>query len=283
MKAKPECDACFLRQAADAAGRARVPTDAVAPLLEAVAGELARTSSDVTPPVRASRVHALVRRLSGDHDPYRAAKAEATRQALALYPRLRQLVSESPDPLDTAIRLAIAGNIIDLGVAAEYDLEASIDRVLTTPLAIDHTEHLREALGNAERILYLADNAGETVFDRLLIEALDRPVTYMVKGGPAVNDATREDALAAGLEGVCEIIDNGAATLGTLLNQSAPDIRRRFDSAELVIAKGMANFESLSGSRKGLFFLLQAKCAVIAAHLGVPEKGLVVLEDQPQP
>jgi len=130
-------------------------------------------------------------------------------------------------------------------------------------------------------VLYLADNAGETVLDRLLIEVLEPPVTYVVKGGPAVNDATREDAREAGLEGVCEIIDNGAPTLGTLLERCSPELRRRFAAADLVIAKGMANYESLSGSRKGLFFLLQAKCAVIASHLEVPERSLLVLEDSP--
>jgi uncharacterized protein with ATP-grasp and redox domains len=248
-------------------------------LLAEVQRELAQIPSDVTPPVRASRIHALVRELSGDPDPYRDAKNEATRHALSLYPRLRLLLDRAGDPLDTAVRLAIAGNIIDLGVASEYDLEASIERVLAQPLTINHTARLRAALAGAQEVLYLADNAGETVLDRLLIEVLEPPVTYVVKGGPAVNDATREDALAAGLGGVCKIIDNGAATLGTLLERCTPELRRRFANADLVIAKGMANYESLSGSRNGLFFLLQAKCEVIAGHLGVPERSLLVLED----
>lgn len=281
MIAKPECDHCFLRQAADAAGRALLSPATSENLLKAVKEELARLPTDVTPPVRASRIHALIREISGNPDPYHAAKHEATAHALNLYPRLKQLLAEASDPLESAIRLAIAGNIIDLGVASEYDLEASIERVLAQPPGIDHLSRLKAALKNAKSILYLADNAGETVMDRLLIELLKQPVTYVVKGGPAVNDATREDATAAGLDQVCEVIDNGAATLGTILDQCTPDLRQRFDEAELIIAKGMANYESLSGSRSGLFFLLQAKCAVIAGHLGVPEKSIVVLEDDP--
>ncbi|MET0092838.1 MAG: ARMT1-like domain-containing protein, partial [Sedimenticola sp.] len=105
------------------------------------------------------------------------------------------------------------------------------------------------------------------------------PVTYVVKGGPAVNDATLEDAQAAGLDRVCSVIDNGAAILGTLLDQCSPEFRELFEQAELIIAKGMANFESLSGSGKPLFFLLQAKCPVISEHLGVAEKSIVVLEE----
>jgi len=281
MKAQPECDLCFQRQARDAAARIGLSAERTETLLAEVRKELARIPGDVTPPVRASRIHSLVRELSGDPDPYRSAKQEATRHALSLYPRLRRLLEQADDPLDTAVRLAIAGNIIDLGVASEYDLEASIERVRAQPLTIDHTARLRTALKDAREVLYLADNAGETVLDRLLIEVLEPPVTYVVKGGPAVNDATREDALDAGLEGVCEIIDNGAATLGTLLEQCTPELRRRFAETDLVIAKGMANYESLSGSRSGLFFLLQAKCAVIGGHLGVAEGSLLVMEDEP--
>jgi uncharacterized protein with ATP-grasp and redox domains len=279
MRAKPECDHCFLRQAADAAGRTALSPATRETLLKAVREELVRLPADVTPPVKASRIHALIREISGDPDPYHAAKQEATEHALSLYPRLKQLLALASDPLESAIRLAIAGNIIDLGVASEYDLEASIERVLVQPLGIDHLSRLKSALRSAKSILYLGDNAGETVLDRLLIELLEQPVIYVVKGGPAVNDATREDATAAGLDKVCKVIDNGAATLGTLLEQCTPELQQRFNTADLIIAKGMANYESLSGSRAGLFFLLQAKCAVIARHLGVLEKSIVVLED----
>jgi uncharacterized protein with ATP-grasp and redox domains len=282
MKSQPECDLCFERQARDAAARIGLSPERTETLLDEVRRELARIPGDVTPPVRASRIHALVREISGNPDPYRSAKQEATRHALSLYPRLKRILDQADDPLETAVRLAIAGNIIDLGVASEYDLEASIERVLEQPLTVDHLDRLRAALKSAREVLYLADNAGETVLDRLLIEVLEPPVTYVVKGGPAVNDATGEDAVAAGLEGKCEIIDNGAATLGTLLERCSPEMRRRFAAADVVIAKGMANYESLSGARAGLFFLLQAKCAVIAGHLGVPERSLLVLEDRPE-
>ncbi len=279
MSAKPQCDACFLRQAENAAQLAGLDRDAQRRLLRTVRAELARWPAEAPAPVKASDVHALVRAISGHPDPYRAAKRKATEEALQLLPALRARVRDSADPLATAVRLAIAGNIIDLGVAPEYDLEGSIERVLSDPLAIDHVESLRAALDAAENILYLADNAGETVLDRLLIERIRGPVTYAVKGGPAVNDATREDALAADIGSVAAIIDHGAATLGTLLDRCSVEFRQAFDSADVVIAKGMANFESLEGSRERLFFLLQAKCQVVAAHLSVPEHALIVLEN----
>lgn len=282
MQAKPECKHCFQRQARQSAERIGLNSDATDSLLNAVTQRLEQTPADEIPPITASAIHALIREQSGNTDPYREAKAEATAHALSLYPKLKAMIADSDDPLETAIRLAIAGNIIDLGVSEQYDLEASIERVLITTPAINHIASLKQALSQAGHVLFLADNAGETVMDRLLIEQLDIPVTYVVKGGPAVNDATREDAMAAGLNEVCEVIDHGAATLGTLLGQCNEGFRQRFNAAELVIAKGMANYESLSGSRAGIFFLLQAKCAVVAADLGVAEKSLIVLQNQPR-
>ena len=280
MKSKPECDRCFMRQAENAARRMRLGEAQRQQLLDSVAEQLQQAPIDVPPPVRASRVHACVREHTHNPDPYLEAKQAATAHALTLYPRLKAMIAAADDPLDTAIRLAIAGNIIDLGVADEYDLEASIQRVLKLRPAIDQLDRLKSAIGQSATLLYLADNAGETVMDRLLIETMSKPVTYVVKGGPAVNDATRADAIAAGLHHCCEIIDNGAASLGTLLDQCSSNFVQRFNKAELIIAKGMANYESLAGTRSGLYFLLQAKCAVIADHLGVVEKSIIVLEDQ---
>lgn len=280
MQAKPECKTCFRRQALQSAQRVGLDEEATTALMHSVQARLDATPADETPPVTASDLHALIREQSGSPDPYREAKAEATQHALSLYPKLKQMIREATDPLETAIRLAIAGNIIDLGVSDQYDLEASIERVLVSEPAINHLPQLKQALSRASHILFLADNAGETVMDRLLIEELNKPVTYVVKGSPAVNDAVREDAIAAGLDTVCEIIDNGAATLGTLLDRCSDSFVKQFNEAELIIAKGMANYESLAGTRSGLYFLLQAKCAVIADHLGVVEKSIIVLEDQ---
>jgi uncharacterized protein with ATP-grasp and redox domains len=268
-----------MRQATDAAGRCNLPADEKEALLQRVAVELTQFPAGSTPPVRASRIHALIREVSGNPDPYQQAKQASTEHTLTLYPRLKQMLNEATDPLDMAVRLAIAGNIIDLGVASEYDLEASIDRVLQLEPAINHMAELKAAITKAKTILYLADNAGETVMDRLLIETINKPITYVVKGGPAVNDATLEDAIAAGIDQVAEIIDHGAATLGTLLDQCSDTFIERFNNAELIIAKGMANYEGLTGTDAPIFFLFQVKCAVIGEHMGVPEKSIVILNE----
>jgi uncharacterized protein with ATP-grasp and redox domains len=169
-----------------------------------------------------------------------------------------------------------AGNIIDYGVSEDYDLGATLERVLHATPPIDDMQVLRRALGRAEEVLYLADNAGETVFDRVLIEALPVPVRYAVKAGPVLNDATREEAIAAGVHEVAEIIDTGCDAMGALLGLCSPGFRECFDRARLIIAKGQANHETLSGVDAPICFMLQAKCSVIAEDIGVAPGSVII-------
>jgi len=245
-------------------------------VLQEVLDELRRFELTSTPPEMGYRIHQIVRREMDVRDPYEQAKAVSTRRALALYPGLKNLVAEAANPLRTAVRLSIAGNIIDLGVAQEYDLEGTIQRVLAQPFAIDAYAAFREGLARAEGVLYLADNAGETVFDRVLIETLGKPVTYVVKGGPILNDATQQDALAAGLNSVVTIVDNGCDAPGTIIRLCSQEFRHLLAEADLIIAKGQANYETLNDTAAPIFFLLQAKCPMIARSLGVPVKSIVL-------
>ena len=279
MKTYLDCYPCLLRQALSAARRAGASEDQQHKILLDTMKELSAFPSDAKPPQLAYRIHQRVQKLTNNIDPYREAKSQATKQALALYPELQKKASTSADPLEMAVRIAIAGNIIDLGVAESYDLAATLKRVLTQPLAINDLVHFRKALARCNSVLYLADNAGETVFDRILIETLDVPVTFVVKSGPIINDATYEDAMAAGIDQIAKIIDNGSNDPGTLLDQCSEIFRNSFAQADLIIAKGQANYESLSGNSAPIFFLLQAKCSVIAQELNVAE-GAIVLKRQ---
>ena len=276
MRTYLDCYPCLLRQALQAARFAGADDARQKAVLDSVLGVLRRAEPTATPPEIANRVHQIVRRETGDGDPYRSAKEQSTREALALYSRLKTLVAEADDPLDVAVRLSIAGNIIDFGPVREYDLWATVERVLSQPFAIDDGEAFRKALGRVDQVLYLADNAGETVFDRALIEALGVPVVYAVKGGPVLNDATLEDARAAGLDRVAQVVDNGADAAGTILSFCSESFRRMYEEAQLVIAKGQANYETLSAEGPKVFFLLQAKCPIIARDVGAPVGGVVL-------
>jgi uncharacterized protein with ATP-grasp and redox domains len=276
MKTYLDCYPCFLRQALSAARRAGASTEQQRGIVLETMDRLKAMPQDATPPEMADGIHRLIRSGTNNPDPYRQAKKDATQQALALLPRLRGRVRAADDPFGIRVRIAIAGNIIDYGAAETFELETTLERVLEQPLAVDGLSLLRRALAEVDSVLYLADNAGETVFDRVFIEGLSQPVTYVVKAGPVINDATREDAFAAGLNEVAEIIDNGSDAPGTPLARCSSDFREHFVRAALIIAKGQANYETLSGSDAPVCFLLQAKCPVVAGDLGVEQGAIVV-------
>ena len=276
MKTYLDCYPCFLRQALSAARLAGADERRQKAVLDRALDALRQVELSSTPPEIADHVHRIVRQEVGSRDPYRAAKANSTRQALVLYPRMKALLADTDDPLEMAVRLSIAGNIIDLATDQQYDLLDEVRRVLAQPFAIDDSAALRDALSRAGQVLYLADNAGETVFDRLLIETLHAPVLYAVKSGPILNDATRDDALAAGVDRVADIVTTGSDAPGTLLGRCSEEFRRSYDTAELVIAKGQANYETLSHEGPRVFFLLQAKCPVTAREAGVPVGSIIL-------
>ena len=276
MKTYLDCFPCFLRQALEAARMAGADEERQRLILDRTMALLQDASLESKPPEIGDGVHRIVRQLTGDDDPYAAVKAESTREALRLYPRLKALVAEDGDRLERAIRIAIAGNVIDFATGADFDIEEGLERILNQPFAINDIAAFRKALSEARSVLYLGDNAGETVFDRVLIEALDVPVIYAVKGGPIINDATVDDALAAGLDEVAEVVSTGSDAPGTILSRCSAEFRALYERAELVIAKGQANYETLSEEGGRLFFLLKVKCPVIARDIGAPVGSIVL-------
>ncbi len=221
-------------------------------------------------PVLAQRLHALMRPLLPVDDPYREAKETFNRLALAAYPEARARIRESSHPFETALKLAAAGNIVDVGVHRDVkpeDFHAAIKDSLSQELKGD-VEGLWKALGEAERVLYIADNTGEIVFDKLLLELLPREkVTVAVRGRPILNDATLEDAERVGLTEIVEVIDNGSDAPGVVLEDCGNEFVRLFREADVIVAKGQGNFETLAGGERKVFFLLKAKCEVVARQL----------------
>ena len=276
MRTYLDCYPCFLRQALEAARRLGADETKQKILLDRVLGLLRRVDLSSTPPRIGDQVHRLVRCELQNGDPYRAYKEEATREALALLPRLKRLMEEAGNTLEAAVRLSIAGNIIDAGTGDNRELWPTVQRVLSQAFAIDNMDELREALKAAAGVLYLADNAGETVFDLLLIESLGKAVVYAVKGGPILNDATAVDARMAGVDRAAVLLSTGSDAPGTILDRCSEHFRRVYEESELVIAKGQANYETLSEAGPNVFFLLQTKCPVIARDLNVPAGSIVL-------
>jgi hypothetical protein len=242
-------------------------------VLRAVLREMAEAEFDECPPALARRIHRIIREGVGCHDPYAAIKDECNELALKLYDDLREKVVQADDPLAAACRLAIVGNVIDYGVQSHSPLEGIgevIHQAMETPIDPAAVDRLRREAALARRILFLADNAGEIVLDRLLLEQLPtEKVTLAVRGRPIINDALLADAEKVGITEMVPVIDNADDAPGTLLEHCSQQLREQFNQADLVIAKGQGNFESLCSVRgkDSLLFLFRLKCAVVCDAL----------------
>jgi uncharacterized protein with ATP-grasp and redox domains len=296
MKFQLDCVPCLQRQALQAVRFVSDDPDLQEKVLREVMTLLEGRPWIGPPTDTASLIHRKVRELTGVADPYLEKKQEATQHALRLYPRLKQRVTEATDPLSLGVKLAIIGNVIDLGALSSYDIEKTMKERIDQPIAINHSEHLDSLLlrtnGSTSStgplsIVWFADNAGETVFDRVLLETIidlqERAgrkverITYVVKGGPVVNDATLDDAKEAGLEEVpglsFKVVSNGEEDKGPPRN--GEEVRSWLAEHDLAIAKGQANYEAMN-ELPGIHFLFLAKCPLVATDLGVQIGGMVV-------
>jgi damage-control phosphatase, subfamily I len=284
LKITLDCISCILRQSFETCEILDLDEAAK----ETTAREILKTIADLpfdqTTGHITRKLQEVIREVSGVADPYNNIKSFYTDLALRAYPELKETVAESENRFDAAVRMALAGSAIQYVLNGEPDIVTIFNRlesVLTRPIHFDQISELEVAAQNAERILYLADNAGETVFDRILIEELPRDkVTYVVKGAPVVNDATHIDAKFAGLTDVVKVVDNGSDAPGTILELCSPEFVKLFHSADLVISKGQANFKSLAGMDREIFHIFRVKCDVVAASLGCAPNQLVVMNSQ---
>ncbi len=277
MKTYLDCIPCFFNQIIRTGRLLGMDEAVIMDMLGQFGATVGDFRMDVPPPRTAIALYDMIALHTGSDDPFKQIKEESTHTALSFYPELRQQVKESASPLGTAIKFAIAANIIDFGVSAEFDMEGEIKKVLDpSSYGLWEEDALIEAIGRAPWILYLGDNTGETVFDRLLIETMDKPVTYAVREGPIINDATMEDARTAGLDRVSRVISSGCRAPGTILELCSEEFLQLFRSAPLIISKGQGNYETLSGTEAPIFYLLKAKCSVVAGHLGVNVGELII-------
>lgn len=230
-------------------------------------------------------------RFAGSDDPFIKQKREANEMVMSLYPEFRERVRQSDDPLFLACQLAACGNIIDLGMRDDYDIHTTIDKVLTEGFRLNVFDEFRADLDQMHktketpRILYCCDNAGEIVFDRLFIEEILNQypriqITAVVRKVPVLNDATMEDAKFVGLDQVVPVIDNGTAEVGTVIAKSPSEFLEIYYASDIIISKGQANYETLAPQTENIYFILKAKCEVIAGALGVNLLDAVMTRSQ---
>ena len=216
--------------------------------------------------------------VTGVTNPYSVEKKESNAHSLSLYKNVRIKVLESVNPFNMALRLAIAGNIMDYGTSVDFHAQSTIIKALESEFAIDHSIELRKKIKTASKILYLGDNAGEIVFDKLLVEMIMHPrLTFAVRGSHILNDVTLEDAQQVGMDLVADIISNGYDAPSTVLSECSDEFLRIYKEADVIISKGQRNFEGLLAENDSrIFSLFTVKCDVIAESLNVKKGDFVV-------
>jgi uncharacterized protein with ATP-grasp and redox domains len=272
-----DCIPCAVGSLVTLFNKGFVPEKKQEPAMRALLAFLSKIDLKQSLPQMGKEMHRLLRGVLENPDPYLEIKRTFNRLMLEYYPDLKKLVANAADPFSMALRLAIAGNIIDFGPGRPFDFQATLERAKSMVLAVDKSGSLKDAIPRAEMLLYLGDNAGEIVMDRILLETIRHPNVYFaVRGAPVINDSTIDDARAVGIDKIARVISNGDDAPGTILEATSAEFRDIFERADLVVAKGQGNFEGLYGIDKNIYYILMAKCDHVAAHLGVRKGDLVV-------
>jgi uncharacterized protein with ATP-grasp and redox domains len=224
----------------------------------------------------AALIHNNIIEKANGVNPYLEVKEYCTKHALKYYEYAKNMVNTSDKRLETACKIAIAGNVMDFGPEATIDMRKELDRLFEQDFPVFDINEFEMRLSKAKNILYLADNAGETVFDKVLIEEINKPLKYAVKSKAIMNDAIRHDTKDVNFPSYVEIIENGNGIQGTVLKRCSQEFMDIYNDADMIIAKGMANFETLPDENDRSFFLLKIKCSTIADISGIKENSFVL-------
>ncbi len=270
MKTQFECLPCIINSYLKLVETNVIPNPQQEVILRQLLQYLSEVDYNQSPPMLGRTVQRMIRESLQDPDPYYQLKQDYNHMMLELYPSFKETVENSKDPFDTAMRMAIAGNVIDFGAKYQFDIMDSINRVKEHELAIDDSRFLRDDLKHAQIILYIGDNCGEIVLDKLFIETLKVPQKYfVVRESPVINDITLDDAKMTGMDKIATILTTGDDSPGAVWESASKDFRDHFSNADVIISKGQGNLEGLIDvPHDHIYFLLVIKCDLIGERIG---------------
>ena len=298
MISQPDCVVCLLKQYLQISRLCGLDEKQISDNFSDLLKEIPSLADKQSPPELAAYFTRMIEKASGISDPYKEIKIASNTGAMKLYPELKERVEQAANPFAEALCLAIAGNLIDFGAKTTLNLHDALREILTQPMfqhietggdfdeAMFQLKSFHRELESAENIIYLGDNAGEIVFDRVFIETLlndfpGKKITFVVRGGPALNDVLIEDASDIGLDKIVDVMSSGTATAGTVLPNCTPEFLEKLHSSDLVISKGQGNYEALFGeSLPPTWFLFRIKCETVARMAGGSEGTLVLIKNK---
>jgi hypothetical protein len=276
MNIKPDCKVCILNQTYRVLETINVDNLVSQSIIDEVLKILSLQDYNITPPEVADKTYSKISQISKIKDLYKEEKAKATIKAKSFEATLRESINISKNKLLTALKVAVAGNVLDLATPNSFDLSSEIEKIFDRDFAIDDSPLLDKRLQSAKEILILGDNAGEHIFDKIFIETLSRlypklSINYATRGIPIINDITFEEAKVDGLDGVCNLIDSGVNTPAFIYERANIKTQDIYDRSDFIISKGMGNFETLNLiSDKDIFFIFKVKCQVVSNQIGKP-------------
>ncbi|WP_017210437.1 damage-control phosphatase ARMT1 family protein [Clostridium beijerinckii] len=286
MKIHDKCLPCMVNQVIKVANITGVNNKEE--LLKEVFTYLSKMDFEATTPEIIGEIFGMIKEHTNNPDPYKETRNYYNTLFLKLLPEFERKIEQAEDSFQLAVRYAIVGNIIDFNPIHNTLLEDIFDyfeKMEQLELAIDDSRELEEDILNSKTLLYLGDNCGEICMDKILLKKIKElnyniKIFFGVRGKPVVNDSIAEDAYAVGIDEYAEVIDNGDGSLGTVLKRTSREFKEVYKKADVVIAKGQANYECLSEEKKKIYFLLMTKCDVIANDIGVPEKRMICMKNK---
>ena len=283
MKVYYECASCFLRQAREALDLATSDESLKMDVTTDITQVLCNKFHDkAVNNVIGTEIHRLIKNRTNNNDPYQNEREICNDIAMKYLPVITEAV-KTEDNLESYIKASIIGNLLDFGaLGVDVNTEALINKTMHNGLAVNHVDKLESALKNAKNVLYLADNVGEIIFDKILIKKLkdyDVNITVALKEKPILNDACVEDALKIGLGEFADLKSIGTDSIGIIYPETSEEFKEIFNNADMIIAKGLGNYEGLTEleSDKPIFCLLNAKCNPVAKNIGVNMGDNVIL------
>lgn len=269
MKLHLECVPCYIRQTLDAAKMATKDEKLQEQILRESIIAASEFDIDSSGFILQAKIKKVMGKILPATDPYREVKEKYNRIVLDLEDDIKKIIRDSKDPFETSLRIALAGNIIDFGPNTNLNskiLKNAIKKSLSQRLDNKKIKLLKENIDNAKRILFIGDNAGEIVLDKIFIEKLPKEkITYVVRGGYALNDATMQDAKMVGMTDTVRVITTGLDMPAAILPLCSKDFLVNYKRSDLIIAKGQGNYEALCEEDKNIFFLLKIKCPIVAS------------------
>ncbi len=279
MRAYPECIPCLINQGLNAVKKLNLPKEKEIEIAKRSLKFLSQFENfDKSPAYYAYFIQKIVKEITGNDDPFKELKKLANKKALEIFPYIEEEYEKSEDKLKYALKISAVGNFVDFAIRGIFDPIEEVKKLLGKEFRIFDYEIFKEKLNGSRTVLIIGDNAGEIVFDKILVRALKelgKEVIYGVKGKPILNDATMEDAKEVSLTKECKVIDNGSDKVGTFLEDCKKEFVEVFYNSDIVISKGQANFETLDGVDRDVFFLLVAKCNPIATEVNGGVKELI--------